>query len=41
MSPSQNPVRRADLYAWAVAAAGFVFILKFHLLPALLAGLVV
>lgn len=41
MSLSQNPIRRADLYAWAVAALGFVFILKFHLLPALLAGLVV
>lgn len=37
----QHHVTRADLIVWACAALGLVMILKWHLLPALLAGLVV
>lgn len=37
----QHKVTRADLIVWACAALGLLMILKWHLLPALLAGLVV
>ncbi len=36
-----HQVTRTDLIVWASAAAGLILVLKFHLLPALLAGLVV
>ncbi len=36
-----SAVRRADLIAWAVSAAILLLVLKLHLLPALLAGLLV
>ncbi len=36
-----HQVTRADLIVWAGAAIGLVLVLKWHLLPALLAGLVV
>lgn len=37
----QHHVTRSDLIVWGVSAIGLLMILKFHLLPALLAGLVV
>ena len=37
----QHRVTRADLFIWAAAALALVLIIKWHLLPALLAGLVV
>lgn len=36
-----QPLTRTDLIVWTTAAVGLVLILKLHLLPALLAGLVV
>ena len=36
-----HQVTRSDLVIWAAAAVALVLILKWHLLPALLAGLVV
>ena len=37
----QHHVTRSDLVVWAASAIGLLMIVKFHLLPALLAGLVV
>lgn len=39
--PLRSSVTRADLVSWGVAAAALLLILQLHLLPALLAGLLV
>ena len=39
--PSSSPITRLDLYAWIGALIALVLVLQLHLLPALLAGLLV
>lgn len=39
--PEASPVSRYDLAAWAISAAALILVIELHLLPALLAGLLV
>ena len=39
MSASEETVRRCELAAWAILASGLLFVFRFHLVPALVAGL--
>ncbi len=41
LSPLTSPIRRVDIATWLLAAVALLSVLKLHLLPALLAGLMV
>jgi hypothetical protein len=41
MSSDEETVRRSETAAWALLASGYLFVFRSHLVPALVAGLLV